>query len=92
MMGFFKDGTGQLSSMRLTQFLVVFVILLVFVAVNGAAVFAAITTKTPLTMIVDFPVQAVLLVTAVITGKVLQGVFVENKTPAGEPPEDGKHE
>ena len=76
-MDFFKDGTGALSSMRLTQVLVVTVILVVFILANIAAFIVAIKARVAPSAILDFPVQAVLLICAVIGGKVAQGALVE---------------
>jgi uncharacterized integral membrane protein len=69
---FFKDDTGQLSMMRLTQFLVVFVILLVFLITNVMTAAIEVKKGVAPTWIVDFPTQCVYILGIVIGGKVLQ--------------------
>lgn len=90
-MGFFRDGTGQLSMMRLLNFLVVVAILLVFIAVNGAVIYNSIKTSNPvpLTAMIDFAVQCSLLIMGVLGLKVAQGYFVEKKQSSGA---EGKSE
>ena len=87
---FFKDGTGAFSMMRLTQFLVVAVILLVFIVVNVAV--AIIESKKGIapTGIVDFPTQCVYMLGIVIGGKVLQSISevvqsIKNPQPTDKP-------
>jgi len=81
-MQFFKDGDGQLSSMRLIQISVVATILFTFILANFAMVFNAIRLHTPVAGIIDFPVQSVWLIGTILAGKVAQGFFVEKKDGA----------
>jgi hypothetical protein len=69
---FFTDGTS-LSMMRLTQFMVVAVILAIFIYRNIAGSPAA---------IIDFPPQCVALIAIVIAGKVIQS-FSEGQDKNG---------
>jgi len=89
MLQFFKDDTGQLSMMRLTQFLVVVVILLVFLITNLMTAFVEIKKGIAPTWIVDFPTQCVYMLVIVVGGKVLQAgaevaqAILDKKNSAG---------
>jgi hypothetical protein len=74
---FFTDETGALSMMRLTQFLVVAVILLVFIITNVSTAIIESKRGVAPTWIVDFPTQCVYMLALVIGGKVVQSIFAE---------------
>jgi uncharacterized membrane-anchored protein len=74
MVQFFKDGTGQLSMMRLITFLVIVVILLVWLIVNIISVLKGGS------VILDFQPQMVYIIGLVIVGKVGQSI-TENLAP-----------
>jgi hypothetical protein len=80
---FFKDGTGQLSSVRLIQFLIVVTVLSIFIVENICAIIIALkTSKFP--VLIDFPIQSALLIAAVLGGKVAQTIFAETQGKDGD--------
>jgi len=73
---FFKDGTGELSQMRLIMFWVVAVILGIFVLGNIAAMIHAVQAKEAFRF-VDFAPQMIYALGLVIMGKVGQAALAE---------------
>ena len=68
---FFVDQTGALSMMRLVQFIVIMVVLVVFLGVNATGMLMAIKHGTPL-VFTDFPPQSIWAMATVIAGKTIQ--------------------
>lgn len=74
--GFFRDGTNALSMMRLVTFVVTFVVMAVWLALNFINALNSIKGHTPVT-ILDFQPQMVVVLVLVVAGKVGQA-FTEN--------------
>jgi len=85
--GFFKDGTGAQSMMRLVMFLLIFVILSVWFFLNLAGIVRGIKDPALAIGMVDFAPQVMYVLGMAIAGKIGQGVFEnksDNKSESGE--------
>jgi len=73
---FFVDGKGELSMMRLSQFLVVVCVLIVFIAANVTMMISALKHGTGV-VIQDFQPQMIFALGVIIAGKVIQSATAE---------------
>ncbi len=77
--GFFKDGTGVQSMMRLVMFLIIVVVLFVWLALNIAGIVKAVIDPETAIVMVDFSREAMVVLAMVLAGKLGQA-FVESKS------------
>jgi hypothetical protein len=76
---FFVDGKGELSMMRLCQFIVVVTVVVVFITANVAMIIAAFK-KGCSVEILDFKPQMIWALGVVIAGKAVQTIIGEKAT------------